>query len=118
MPRSPLRLKRRDQFVAVARSGRKVPADGFAMQALPRPDGYPTRVGYTATKKLGNSVVRNRARRRLREVARLALAERARPSADIVLIGRPATLTLPFPRLLAAFHGALDRLAQLSEPGR
>lgn len=87
------------------------------MQALPRSDGGPTRIGYTATKKLGNSVVRNRTRRRLREMARLALAERALAGVDIVLIGRPATSVLPFPRLLASFHRALDRLTRLSEPG-
>ncbi|MGH7086082.1 MAG: ribonuclease P protein component [Acetobacteraceae bacterium] len=112
MPRSPLRLKRREHFLAVARAGRRVPADGFAMQAMARADGGPVRVGYTATRKLGNSVVRNRARRRLREVARLALGERALAGLDIVLLGRPATRTLPFPRLLAEFHRALDRLDQ------
>ena len=68
------------------------------------------RVGFTASRKVGNAVARNRARRRLREVVRLLLPEAAAPSRDYVLIGRRATLERPFPLLLADLETALRRL--------
>lgn len=100
----------------MARGGRKLSREGFALQALARQDSRPTRVGFTATRKLGNAVVRNRTRRRLREAARLVLGERPLVGFDIVLIGRPATPTLPFARLRAEFADALDRLAEQRRP--
>ena len=48
---------------------------GLVLQALPRDDDGPARLGFTVTKKVGNAVVRNRTRRRLKEAARLLLAE-------------------------------------------
>ncbi len=102
----------------MARAGRRLSSEGFALQALAREDGGPVRVGYTATRKLGNAVVRNRTRRRLREATRLVLAERPRIGFDLVLIGRPATRTLPFVRLRADFAQALDRLAEAERPVR
>ncbi len=62
------------------------------------------RVGYTATKKLGNAVVRNRARRRLKEAARLTLAGKALAGVELVLICRQETATMPF----ATLKGGLD----------
>ncbi len=96
----------------MARAGRRLSSEGFALQALAREDGGPVRVGFTATRKLGNAVVRNRTRRRLREATRLVLAERPLIGFDLVLIGRPAARTLPFVRLRADFAQALDRLAE------
>ena len=59
---------------------------GLVLQALPRDDAGPARLGFTVTKKVGNAVVRNRTRRRLKEAARLVLARaaggRRRPGAD------------------------------------
>lgn len=65
-----------------------MPVPGLVLQALARGDGQPVRVGFTVTKKVGNAVVRNRVRRRLKEAARLLLAERPLTGADLVLIGR------------------------------
>jgi ribonuclease P protein component len=104
----PARLSRRAEFLRAAREGRKAAERGLVLQALPRGDAA-TRLGFTATKKLGNAVVRNRAKRRLREVARLGLAERPAPGLDLVLIARDATGSLPFPRLRADFEAALQR---------
>lgn len=96
----------------MARASRKLSRAGFALQALARADGLPVRVGFTTTRKLGNAVVRNRTRRRLREAARLVLAERPLSGFDLVLIGRPETRRLPFARLRAEFAAALDRLEE------
>ena len=104
----PARLTRRAEFLRAAREGRKSAEPGLVLQALRRPDAA-TRLGFTATKKLGNAVVRNRAKRRLREVARLGLAARPAPGWDLVLIAREATVTLPFAALLEAFEAALAR---------
>ncbi|MCF3972338.1 ribonuclease P protein component [Paracoccus salsus] len=81
-------LTKRADFLAAARSLRQG-MPGFLLQARDRGDDGPARVGFTCSKKLGNAVMRNRAKRRLREVARLRLSRLARPGWDYVLVGRP-----------------------------
>lgn len=105
------RLRQRADFLAAA-SGAKAPVTGFVLQALNRRKDGPVRVGFTASKKVGNSVERNRARRRLREVVRLAPPEGMRPGYDYVLIARRAALDLPFERLAGDFERALRRVHQ------
>lgn len=68
------------------------------------------RLGITASRKVGNAVARNRARRRLREVARLVLPASAAPGQDYVLVGRATTLQRPFAMLVADLDAALARL--------
>lgn len=71
------------------------------------------RFGFTCSRKVGNSVARNFARRRLREAARLILAARARPGWDYVLVGRPgATAERPFPQLLQDLERAVEKVHQ------
>ena len=97
-----LRLRKRAEFLRAAR-GRKYAVPGLVLQeiAQERPtDPGTIRVGFTTTKKLGNAVVRNRIRRRLREVARTLIAGKGRPGFDYVLIGRKATLTRSYADLL------------------
>ena len=68
-------------------------------------------MGFTCSKKVGNAVARNRAKRRLREVARAVLPAEGREGWDYVLIGRPqVTATLPFEQLLADLSQALGRV--------
>jgi ribonuclease P protein component len=93
---APGRLKRRAEFLRVAAKGRKVATHGLVLQALTRDDDAPARIGFTVTRKVGNAVTRNRARRRLKEAARLELAQSGLPGCglsgvDLVLIGRDAT---------------------------
>lgn len=92
---------------------------GFSLQGRARDAGEATgvRVGYTCSKKVGNAVARNRAKRRLREVARAVIAREGRDGWDYVLVGRPeATATLPFAQLLSDLSAALARLHAKAAP--
>lgn len=103
----PPRLKCRAEFQRVAAFGHKLARPGFVLQVLPRADPGPARLGFTTTRRIGNAVTRNRARRRLREAAWLTLTTHPVIGADIVLVGRNATATIPFTTLLADFERAL-----------
>jgi ribonuclease P protein component len=108
----PETFKRRADFLRLAR-GRKIARPGFVMQiarsgapATGTPE--PLRTGYTATKKIGNAVARNRARRRLKEAARLTLAEAGPlPGFEMVLICRQETAKLPFETLCGNLRAAI-----------
>jgi ribonuclease P protein component len=104
----PVRLRKRADFLRAA-SARRQGAPGFLLQARARGDGDPAvRLGFTCSKKIGNAVMRNRAKRRLREVARLVLPTLARPGWDYVLVGRPdATVSRDFALLLGDLETAL-----------
>ena len=108
-PALPGRLKRRAEFLRVSSKGRKVPVHGLVLQALPRDDDAPARLGFTVTKKVGNAVVRNRTRRRLKEAARLLLREAPVVGADLVLIGRDATRGRKFAVLMDDLKRALAK---------
>ena len=115
----PVTLTRRADFLAAARARRRA-TPAFTLQARRRapaeaahvpPEGL--RVGYTCSKKVGNAVARNRARRRLRAAAREVIPAFGRPGWDYVLIGRPTETAARDFRLLcddlraalAAVHG-------------
>ena len=105
-------LRKRSEFLRASR-GRRVARPGFVLQALRRPDGEAEgiRVGFTCSKKVGNAVARNRAKRRLREIARLVLLCEGRPDHDYVLVGRhETTADLPFETLKADLSDALQIL--------
>jgi len=118
------RLKRRPDFLRVAGKGCKWAAPGLVLQAAPfaldRPDVGETpdiRVGFTASRKVGMAVARNRARRRLRAVAERILPTKARPGYDYVVIARKATLDRPFTSLLGDLERALAHVgAHLERP--
>ena len=84
---------------------------GFVLQARPRGDDAPPRAGFTCSKKVGNAVARNRAKRRLREVARLDLPRLGRAGWDYVLIGRfETTAALPLETLRTDLARALTKI--------
>ncbi len=90
---------------------------GFVLQVAPVPAelGSPAiRVGFTVSRRVGNAVVRNRVRRRLREVARLVIPGQARADLDYVLVGRQGALARDFAALRQELFDALKRLKALS----
>jgi len=90
---------------------------GFVLQVAPLPAELhepAIRVGFTVTRKVGNAVVRNRVRRRLREAARLVMPGQARRDLDYVLVGRQATLARDFIALRQELLEALRRLKALA----
>lgn len=104
-------LQTRPEFLRAA-SARRQGTGGFLVQARFRDDGKPTvQVGFTASKKIGNAVARNRAKRRLRAVARTVLPDFAQAGWDYVLVARPGvTVDRPFGDLLADLQGALMQI--------
>jgi ribonuclease P protein component len=101
------RLKKRSEFLLAASKGVRFTTSGMVLQRRERGDDAPARLGFTVTKKIGNAVVRNRTKRRLREVARLVLAEQPVSGADLVLIGRNTTAGRDFAQLSEDFRRAL-----------
>ncbi len=104
-------IVKRSDFLKAA-GARRQGTDGFLLQARNRQDGMNTkRVGFTASKKIGNAVTRNRAKRRLRALAREVLAPLAHPGWDYVLVARPqATVTRAYEELCADLQRALGQV--------
>jgi ribonuclease P protein component len=105
------RLKKRTDFLRVQRGFRKV-APGLSLEACPTPEDRTKpgrlRVGFTASRKVGGAVERNRAKRRLRAAAAALLPLSGREGTDYVLVARPTTLRRPFEDLLKDLAAALD----------
>ncbi len=147
-PEALVTLKKRSEFLRI-RGGARFGASAFLMEARPRPrvlapvdeaadqDGGResaigaevdceqvgviggARFGLTVTKKIGNAVVRNRARRRLREALKGVAPSSARVGCDYVLIARPAALSQQFPELCRDLKKAFQRIdSALDNPSR
>jgi len=119
-----LRLKRRPEFLRVAATRKKWAAPGLILQVRAHPaDGEPARaddslrVGFTASKKVGNSVQRNRVKRRLRALSSEILPVHAKPGFDLVLIGRRETINRPWLKLVDDLLKALDKMGIAQELG-
>jgi ribonuclease P protein component len=119
------RLKKRSEFLAVAAANRRWTMPGLVLQAKPAPapqdnadrqdaetaSGAPhLRVGFTATKKIGNAVKRNRARRRLRAAVDDVLRGTDVSGADLVVVARQGTIERPYADLKDDLRAALKRL--------
>lgn len=101
-------IKARPDFLRAARGGKAV-RPTLVLQCADRRENEPgpARFGFTATRKLGGAVVRNRAKRRLRAAVRQTDAACVRSGRDYVLIGRGATSTAPFDAIVADLRSAL-----------
>jgi ribonuclease P protein component len=105
-------LAARRDFLA-ANAGKRAPMPGFVLLVRARDDGDPSmRIGYTVTKKIGNAVVRNRMKRRLRALARELLPESGIRGADHVLIGRNGGVERDFAQLRSELRKALAKVVR------
>ncbi|WP_025897832.1 ribonuclease P protein component [Sneathiella glossodoripedis] len=120
MPRGVERLKKRADFLRVASVRRKWATPGIVLQAAPDSgaDAGFLRVGFTATKKTGNAVKRNRIKRRLRALADEILPSHAKTGWDYVLIGRKATFDRDFNALREDLLKALNKVGARVESER
>ena len=120
MPPGLARLKRRADFLRVAAARRRAVRDGLILQAAPKSEGEvgELRVGYTASRRVGNAVLRNRAKRRLRAAAAEVIGRDGRKGTDYVLIARATTPSRPYRELLADLAGALGQVERRRAEGR
>jgi ribonuclease P protein component len=112
------RLPNRSDFLRV-QAGRRVAMPGFVLQTAPVPVDLSLpaiRVGFTVSRKVGNAVVRNRVRRRLREIAREVIPQSARTGQDYVLVGRQGAIARDYQAMRSELLEALKRLKSLAAP--
>lgn len=113
------RLKRRPEFLRVAATRHKWVAPGLIVQVRKRSVGEAgtsdARIGFTVSRKVGNSVKRNRVRRRLKAAADKMMTQHAQGGMDFVVIGRKNTLKRPFTALMADMTVALKKLKTYRE---
>lgn len=109
-----VRMKKRKMFVQVSDSNQKIITNILIVQY--RLNGLDcVRTGFTVTKKLGNAVVRNRIRRRLKEAVRLENDISKMTGYDLVFIGRSATKDCSFSKLSHTVYFALNRILELAQ---
>lgn len=104
-------LPARADFLRLTASNLRRATPGFVLQAAPRASETPgLRIGFTASKKVGNAVARSRAKRRLRALADKVMPEAADPARDYVFIGRADTLTRDFAVMEQDLRAALKKM--------
>ena len=105
-------MARRADFLA-ANAGKRAPMPGFVLLMRRRDDGSPAmRMGFTVTKKVGKSVIRNRLKRRLRALARELLPVAGVAGADHVLIGRSGGIERDYAAMRAELTKALAKVGR------
>lgn len=110
MVAAPATIRLRRDYLAANKGSKRVVMPGFILLVRPRDDADPAlRAGFTVTKKIGNAVVRNRMKRRLRALVRELLPAGGQSGADHVLIGREAGVERDYAVLRAELEKALER---------
>ena len=102
-------------FLAARSNGEKALSRGIVIQAIDN-DASEWRIGLTATKKIGNAVTRNRARRRMRALARSHLVPIAQPGTDYVLIARHDTVNADWQDMAKGLQKAIRYLHRSINP--
>ncbi len=105
------RVRKRPEYLAIAATGRKWVTPAFILLASPGESDDKPRAGFTVSKKVGKAVERNRARRRIKEAARLVLPEQGTSGWAYVFIGRQAAISYDFDKMQADMRWALAKLA-------
>jgi len=113
-------IKKRSDFLSATSRGKKFITGSFILQMLPRNETHPAgqqdvRFGFTVTKKMGNAVIRNRIKRRLREAVRKATTKHALAGHDYVLISRHKALDCPFTDLTRDMEFAFSRIVSMKD---
>jgi ribonuclease P protein component len=103
------RLRKRAQFLFV-RQGRRANRPHVLVEARRRTPAGPAGIGFTASRKAGCAVVRNRARRRLKEAVRQLISAHGLAGVDYVFVARQSTSEAPWAALLDDVRNALIRL--------
>jgi ribonuclease P protein component len=114
-------VKKRRDFLAATSTGKKFITKSIILQMVARTEGHPdglsiSRIGFTVTKKMGNAVIRNSIKRRLREAARPALAKHGVAGHDYVVISRNLALTCEFSDLVRDMEFAFTRIIHHKNP--
>ena len=105
------RIKVRKDYLAIQASGRRWVTPAFVLQTKKADDSERSpHVGFTVTKKVGNAVIRNRVRRRLKEAAREIFPLKARDGWDYIVVGRYACMDMAYARIKSDMKWALSKL--------
>jgi len=113
-------IKKRSDFLSAAACGKKFITKTFILQMHPRSETHPAgkigaRFGFTVTKKMGNAVIRNRIKRRLRAAIRQSVEKYLLPGHDYVVISRNKALDCPFTDLLRDMEFAFSRITYMKD---
>jgi ribonuclease P protein component len=108
-------LQKRKEFLKVSGAGKRFYGEHFLVQALPNPEiSGIFRVGYVATRKTGNAVKRNKAKRRLRSLV-YCFQDRFDFNCDYVFVARSSLWSVNFETLQNDFEGVLTKVAKMDK---
>ena len=116
-------IKKRADFVRAFSAGKKFVRSSFILQMVKRAEGHieapqTTRIGFTVTKKMGNAVIRNRIKRRLREACKEALEKYGVAGHDYVIVSRIKALDCDFEELKKDMNFAFRRIPDVDDAGK
>ena len=109
--RLPPRLQKRPEFLAVASANKKFVTACFILQCgAPFADNRSSKIGYTASRRVGGAVDRNRVKRKMRELVRLVLAPKLEGGRDYVMVGRKSAVKRPFAIMIKDAEKVLNKM--------
>lgn len=112
MTRQPTTISKRQAFLQAGRKGSRTTTPAMVILLHDRGDSLPPRFGYTASRRIGGAVLRNRAKRRMRAIARDFLLNQAPDGHDIVLIARQPCISMGFAEMASQASSRFQHLAR------